>query len=44
MKVDVQRFGSDNLLQGFKFMKNLKIAMNVWNNRRKENVYKKKDL
>ena len=43
MKVDVERFGCNNLLQDF--MKNdVKIAMDVWwNNRRKESVNKKKD-
>ena len=31
MKVDVERFGCNNLLQDFKFMKNVvKIAMDVW--------------
>ena len=30
MKVDVEHFGCNNLLQNFKFMKNfVKIAMNV---------------
>ena len=44
MKVDVEHFGYNNLLQDFKFMKSVKITMDVWwNSRRKENVYKKKD-
>ena len=45
MKVDVERFGCNSLLQDSKFMKNVvKIAINVWwNNWRKESVYKKKD-
>ena len=40
MKVDVQRFGYNNLLQDFKFMYSVaEIAMDVWwNNRRKESV------
>ena len=41
MKVDIERFDCNNLLQDFKFMKNVKIAMDV--SRRKEIVYKKKD-
>ena len=45
MKVDVKRFGCNNLLENFKLMKSVaKIAMDVWwNNRRKESVYEKKD-
>ena len=45
MKVDIERFSYNNLLQDFKFMKNVvKIAMDIWwNNRRKESVYKKID-
>ena len=31
MKVDVERFGCNNFLQDFKFMKNVvKIAINIW--------------
>ena len=43
-KVDVERFGINNLLQDFKFMKNVvKIAIDVWwNNRRIETLYKKR--
>ena len=42
MEVHVERFGYKNLLQYFKFMKNVKIGMDVWwNNRRKESVEKK---
>ena len=29
MKVDVERFGGENLSQNFKFIKNVKIAMDV---------------
>ena len=44
MKVDVERLGCNDLLQDFKFMKNIKITMDVWwNNRRKESVYKKSE-
>ena len=41
----IKHFGCNNLLQDFKFMKNvIQIAMHTWwNNRRKESVYKKKD-
>ena len=44
MKVDVERFGCNNLLQDVKYMKSVvKIAMDIWwNGRKKENVYKKK--
>ena len=43
MKVDVEHFGCNNLLQDFKFMKNVvKVVMYAWwNSRRKKNVYKK---
>ena len=38
-KIDVERFSCNNLLQDFKFMKNVKIAMDLWwNNRRKESL------
>ena len=42
MKVDVEHFDYNNLLQDFKFMKSVvKIAMDIWwNNRRKESAYK----
>ena len=42
MKVNVEYFGCNNLLQNFEFMKNVfKIVMDVWwNNRRKESVCK----
>ena len=30
MKVDVERFGCNNLLQDFKFMKNVKVVMDVF--------------
>ena len=42
MKVDVERFRCNNLLQDFRFMKKvIKTAMDVWwNNRRKESEYK----
>ena len=45
MKVDVEHFSCNNLLQDFEFMKNVvKIAMDVWwNNMSKESVYKKED-
>ena len=45
MKVDVERFGYNNLLQDLKFMKSVvKIAMDVWwNNERKDSVYEMKD-
>ena len=40
MKVDVERFGCKNLLQDFKFMKIVRMAMDVWwNNRKKESVH-----
>ena len=29
MKINVERFGCNNLFQDFKFMKNIKIAMDV---------------
>ena len=29
MNVNIERFGCNNLLQDFKFMKNVKIAMDV---------------
>ena len=45
MKVNVECFGCNNLLQDFTFMKNVvKIAMDVWWNRlSKKSVCKKKD-
>ena len=40
MKVNIEHFSYNNLLQDFKFMKSLvKIAMDVWWNSRKESVY-----
>ena len=44
MRLDVECFGYDKLLQDFKFMKSVvKIAMDIWWNRRKESEYKKTD-
>ena len=44
IKINVKRFGFNNLLQDFKFMKiAVKKAMDVsWNNRKKESVYKER--
>ena len=40
MKVDVERFGYNNLLQGFKFMKSIvKIAMAVWWNSKRKKMF-----
>ena len=45
MEFKGERFGCNNLLKGFKFMKNVvKIAMDIWwNNTRKEMCIKKKN-
>ena len=45
MKVDFEGFSCNNILPDFKFLRSVVwIAMDVWwNDRRKENVYKKKD-
>ena len=45
MKDDIEWFGRNNLFQDVRFMKNMvEIAMEVlWNNKRRESVYKKKD-
>ena len=33
MKVDIERFGRNNILQDFKFVKNIdKITVDVWGN------------
>ena len=44
MKVNIEQFSRNKLLQDFKFMKSVvKTAMEVWgDNGRKENVYKKR--
>ena len=44
-KVDVERFGYNNFLQAFDFMKRVvEIAMDIWwNSRWKESVYKMKE-
>ena len=45
MKVGVEHFVCNNILQDFKFMKkkSVEIAMDVWwNSKRKESIYKRK--
>ena len=39
MKVDVERFGCNNLLRNFRFMKRVvEIVMDVWWNNRREEI------
>ena len=44
-KFNIECFGCNNFLQDFRFIKNVKIAMDVWwNNRRKESVCIKRKI